>query len=465
MSAFHNVAAACLGLLATMGSTASAQGPEQKPAPPGRYIDGIIGNVAGRIILYSDLAGRLEQARQAGEAVTDSLACNEFEDLLYQQLLLEQARIDSVVPDENQISAELDRRISYFEQQIGGREKLEKFYGKSVTEIKADFHDQVADQLLSQQMQQKITGDARVTPKQVEQFFKDIPKDSLPFINAGVEFARISILAKPTEEEDRRVKLKLEEYRDAIVKGTKDFCTIAILYSEDPGSAAQCGELGMVPQGVMVPEFDAVAMSLKDGEISPVFKTKYGYHIMEMIDRKGERYNARHILMIPKTSAADLLEAKNRLDSLMTLVRDGKLDFSKAATEDNDDEDTKGTNGVVMEPNTNSPHWAIGNLDQKTFLVLDKLKVGQISEPQAFDEPGGDRGCRIFRLLKHTEPHRMDLVQDYPLVQQAAEAKLRQNNVGAWVKEKLTGTYVNIIPAYQGCKFDHPWIAATAQKP
>jgi peptidyl-prolyl cis-trans isomerase SurA len=461
MSAFRSCLAVLLCL--ALGNASVAQAPPQQPAPPGRYIDGVIGNVAGRIILYSDLAGRLEQARQNGEKVTDSLACNEFEDLLYQQLLLEQARIDSVVPDENQITAELDRRISYFEQQIGGREKLEKFYGKSVTEIKADFHDQVADQMLSQQMQQKITGDVRVTPKQVEKFYQDIPKDSLPFINAGVEFARIAVYAKPTDAEDRRVKLKLEEYRDAIVSGKKDFCTVAILYSEDPGSAAQCGELGMVPLGVMAPEFDAVAMSLKDGEISPVFKTKFGYHIMEMIERKGEQYNARHILLIPKTSPEDLQSAKNRLDSLMTLVRDGKLDFSKAASDANDDEDTKGTNGVVLEPTTNSPHWAIGDLDQKTFLVLDKLQVGQISQPQAFDAPNGTHGYRVFRLLKRTEPHRMNLTEDYPLVQQAAEGKLRQGNVDEWVKVKLKDTYVNIIPAYRGCKFDHPWPVAPAQ--
>jgi peptidyl-prolyl cis-trans isomerase SurA len=434
----------------------------QAPAPQGRYIDGVIANVAGRIILYSDLASRLEQARQGGEKITDSLACSDLEDLLYQQLLLEQARIDSVTADEAQVGAELDRRIAYFEQQIGGRDKLEKFYGKSVTEIKADFHDQVADQLLSQQMQQKITGDARVTPKEVDRFFNDIPKDSLPFINAGVEYARISIYAMPTAEEDRRVKNKLEEYRDAIVKGEKDFCTMAILYSEDPGSASQCGELGMVPQGVMVPEFDAVAMSLKDGEISPVFKTKFGYHIMEMIDRRGEQYNARHILLIPKVSPSDLQDAKQRLDSLMTAVRDGKMDFSTVATEDNDDEDTKGTNGVVIEPNSNSPHWAIGDLDQKTFLVIDKLHVGEISEPQAFEDPDGKKGYRVYRLLKHTDPHRMDLVADYPLVRSAAENKFRQRAVEKWVREKLSGTYVKIIPDYAACPFEHPWVTSTA---
>lgn len=441
-----------------------AQAQEQLPAPPGRYIDGVIAQVAGRIILYSDLAGRLQQARQNGEAVTDTMVCNELDDLLFQQLLLEQARIDSVVPDEAQVNAELDRRISYFEQQIGGRDKLEKFYGKSVTEIKAEFREQVSDQLLGQQMQQKIIGSARVTPREVEQFFKGIPADSLPFINAGVEYARIAIYARPTEEEDRRVRQKLEDYREAIVKGQKDFCTVAILYSEDPGSAAKCGELGMVPQGVMVPEFDAVALSLKDGEISPVFKTKYGYHIMEMIARKGDQYNARHILLSPKASPADLAAAKDKIDSLMTQVRDGKIDFSKVASEFNQDEDTKGTNGLVLEPNTNSPHWAIGDLDQRTFMVLDKLKAGQISEAIPFEDPDGKRGYRVLRLIKRTEPHRMDLVQDYPLVQQAAEAKLRQRNVDTWVKDKLGGTYINIIDAYRGCKFEHPWMAASGEK-
>ncbi len=452
-----SIKVAALAVAMAAAVPAFAQGGGQQPAPPGRYIDGVIANVAGRIILYSDLAGRMEQVRQAGGKVSDSTACGELEDLLYQQLLLDQARIDSVFPDENQIDAELDRRINYFEQQIGGREKLEKFYGKSVTEIKADFRDQVSDQMLVQQMQQKIIGNARVTPREVEEFFRSIPVDSLPFINAGVEFSRISLYAAPTDAEDRRVRQRLEEYRESIVKGEKQFCTIAVLYSEDPGSAAQCGELGMVPQGVMVPEFDAVALSLKDGEISPVFRTKYGYHIMEMIERKGDRYNARHILLSPKASTADVEAAKHRLDSLVALVRNGAMDFQAMAAANNQDEETKETNGVMLEPATNSTHWAIGDLDQRTFMVLDKLEVGQISEPIAFEDPDGKKGYRIFRLTKRTEPHRMGLVQDYPLVQQAAEAKLRQRNLDTWVAEKLRSTYVHILDAYRGCTFQHAW--------
>lgn len=465
MCAFHKafVAIAGLSLLLSAHSAQAQEG--QQPAPPGRYIDGVIANVAGRIVLYSDLAGRLEQIRQGGTAITDSVACGELEDLLYQQLLLDQARIDSVVADEAQVNAELDRRISYFEAQIGGRDKLEKFYGKSVAEIKADFRDQVSEQLLSQQMQQKIIGNARVTPREVEEFFRSIPADSLPFINAGVEFARVVIYAAPTEAEDRRVKQKLEGYREAIVKGEKEFCTIAILYSEDPGSASQCGELGMVAPGMMVPEFDAMAMSLKDGQVSPVFSTKYGYHIMEMIERKGDRYNARHILLTPKVSPADMEAARSRLDSLVAQVRDGQLDFGALASGQNQDEDTKGTNGTVLDPNTNSTHWAIGDLDQRTFLVLDKLEVGQMSQSMAFEDPDGKKGYRIYRLLKRTEPHRMDLVQDYPLVQQAAEARLRQRSVDGWVKRKLGDTYVSIIKAYQGCAFEHPWLVGPSDKP
>ena len=312
-------------------------------------------------------------------------------------------------------------------------------------------------------MQQKIVGDVRVTPKEVETFYKTIPKDSLPFINAGLEFARIVKYAKPSTEEDRRVKKKLEEMREGIVSGAKDFSTMAILYSEDPGSAKNGGELGMVPQGTMVPEFDAVALSLKDGEISQVFKTAFGYHIMEMKERLGEQYNARHILMIPKVSGADLASARAFVDSIAIMVRDGKIAWAKAATEMNDDEETRGTNGMVFEPNTNSPRWATGDLDQKTFFVLDKLQVGEISAPQAIDaDPGGAQGYRILRLNKRTEPHKMDLVIDYPLVTEAAESKFKQRSVNTWVREKLEGQYVRIIPDYAGCPFEHPWIKPVA---
>lgn len=424
----------------------------------GQAIDRVVANVAGKIVLYSELAGQLDQAHQAGEVVDHALICGELEDLLYQRLLLEQARIDSVTVDDKQVEAELERRLRYFEQQIGGREKLEKFYGKSIERIKADFRDQVRDQLLGQQMQQKITGDASVTPREVEKFYKDIPSDSLPFINAAVEFGRIVKYARPSPEEDRRIKKKLEDLRTRIVEGKVSFEVAATLNSQDPGSAAKGGELGMVPQGVMVPEFDAVALSLRDGEISSVFRTEYGYHIMNMIARRGEQYNARHILLKVESTPDDQRSAKAYMDSVATLIRDGRVTFAKAAAELNDDEETKGTNGLVIEPDHNSPRWAIGDLDQQTFLVLDKLGVGSLSSTQSFESSSGEKGFRIFLLMKRTEPHVMDLVADYPLVSEAATNALKQRSVDRWVREKLNGVYVRVVPEYMNCPFKHPWI-------
>ena len=428
----------------------------------GQLIDRVIANVAGRIVLYSELAGRVAQAQQSGERMNDAQVCGELEELLFQQLLLEQARLDSVVPDEAQVNAELDRRIRYFAQQIGSDEALEKYYGKSITRIKADFRQQVSDQLLAQQMQQKITGDRSATPKEVSAYFNAIPKDSLPFINAGVEFARIVKYAKPSEAEERRVKKSLEELRTRITTGKLDFATAASLYSQDVGSVRDGGKLPMVKPGIMVPEFDAVAMSLKDGEVSQVFKTDFGYHVMSMMERKGEEYQARHILLKLETSADDMMLAKNFMDSTTALVREGTITFARAASEMNDDEDTKGTNGTVIEPNGNNPRWAIGDLDKETFSILDKLAVGDISVPQSFELPSGEKGYRVFKLIKRTEPHVMDLVEDYPLVNEAAENAARQKIVDAWVKERLSNIYVRIIPDYAGCTFKHAWVKPVA---
>ncbi len=431
----------------------------------GLAIDRVIGNVAGRIVLFSELAAQLDQVERGQGTVDQATTCAALEDLLYQQLLLEQARIDSVVVDEKQVDAELNRRIEYFARQFpDGREGLEKFYGKSIERLKAEFRPQVHDQLLGQQMQGKITGEVGVTPKEVEKFFKEIPEDSLPFINAAVEFGRIVKFARPSDAEDRRVKKKLEDMRQRIVEGKVTFEVMATLNSQDPGSASRGGELGMVPQGVMVPEFDAVALSLKDGEVSSVFKTDFGYHVMNMIERRGEQYNARHILLKVESTSEDMRLARNYLDSVATLIRDGKVSFARAATEMNDDEETKGTNGLVIEPERNTPSWAMGDLDKDEFAVLDKLGVGTLSAVQSFEKQTGEKGYRVFLLMKRTEPHVMDLVADYPLVSEGASNVGRQRLVERWVKEKLSGVYVRVIPEYANCPFKYPWVTTTADK-
>ncbi len=424
--------------------------------PKPLLIDKVAAVVGREPVLFSEVVTKAEQARQSG-AAGPGVECESLEDLLYERLLVEQGKLDSVQVDEGQVNAELDRRIRYFAQQLGGERKLEEFYGKSVAEIKSDFKQQVHDQLLTQQMHQRITADMTLTPKEVRRFYERIPEDSVPLIGAEVEYALILRIPKPTEEEDRRVRRKMEEFREAVAKGEKDFCTVAILYSEDPGSAKDCGELGLVPPGVMVPEFDAVAMSLKEGEVSQVFKTQFGWHFMQMIERRGEQYNARHVLMRPQVSPSDLLRQRDFLDSLRTAIRDGRTTFGQAALEHSDDEESRSTNGIMVEPNSNGVRWDLKELDQQTFFVLDRLKPGEVSEPQVLVMPDATKAYRLLQLIARTDPHRANLRDDYRLIQQAAEGKKRSEAVDRWVNEHIATTYVRIDPAYAECPFTHPW--------
>ena len=432
-----------------------------QPPPQALLVDKVIAVVGREAVLYSDLMAKAAQADQQEPGVDHR--CTVLEDLLYEKLLLEQAKLDSITVEEAQVELELDNRIRYFAQQIGGEKKLEEFYGKSIAEIKADFRVQVSDQLLVKQMQGKITTDINITPRDVKRFFDNIPEDSIPLIGVEVEYSVILKVPKPSEDEDRRVRRKMEEFREAITKGEKEFCTVAILYSEDPGSAKECGELGLVPLGVMVPEFDAVAMSLKEGEVSQVFKTQFGWHFMQLIERRGEQYNARHVLMRPQVSSADLVRQKTVLDSLRTLILAGKLDFGAAALNYSDDEESKGLSGSMIEPGDNSARWDIGDLDQQSFFVLDKLKPGDVSEPQLVVMPDATKAYRLLKLTLRTEPHRANLRDDYRLIQQAAEGKKRVEMIDKWMNTHIGNTYVRLDPDFTTCPFTHPWPKPVAE--
>jgi peptidyl-prolyl cis-trans isomerase SurA len=428
------------------------------PRPAGQLIDGMIGVVGQEMLMHSDLIQRLEQARQAGEPVDNSARCGMLEDMLYEKLLLEQARLDSVFVDEAQVQAELDRRIRYFVQQLGSEEKLEEFYGKTITEIKDDFHDQIADQLLVQQMQQSVTGDIRVIPKDVKKFFESIPKDSLPFMNAEVEWAHIVRVPKPSAAEISRVRRQLEEWRASFIKGEKDFCAIATIRSDDQGSAMNCGELGMVSPGTMVEAFDNAAMGLQDGDYSQVFQTEYGWHLMQMIERRGQQYNARHILLKPKTGDPERNKERAVLDSLARLVRSGSASFTALAGIHSEDEESRALNGMVTEPNSNSTRWKMSDMTADMFQVVDKLRPGMVSDVLPVSMPNGDKAYRIVQLLNRTEPHVANLKDDYAMLQSGAENERRALAVQRWLDERTKETYIHIHPDYQGCAFRNAWV-------
>ncbi len=423
-----------------------------------QVLDKIIAVVGDEIILHSDLMTQKAQALSAGVANSPELECSILENLLFENLLLHQSKLDSIEVSESQIQSELDRRIAVFSQQMGGEDKLIEFYDKSIIEIKLEFYDLIKDQLLIQTQQGSITSEFNLTPADVTDYFDAFNKDSLPYVNAEVEVSQIMIKPQWSTSEIKRVKDKLNEFRTSVLDGSKEFSTLAVLYSEDPGSAAKGGELGVVGKGVMVPEFEAVAYNLAEGDISQVFESDFGYHLMQMIKREGETYNVRHILLIPKVLQEDLDIAKDSLLTIIDMVKTDTISFEKAALMYSEDEGTKHNNGLMINPSTGSIRFEMNEIDPAIFFVIDKLKVGEISDPVLVRGNAGKEAYRIMKLRYRSEPHKANLRDDYQLIQSMAENALSGDVVSEWITERRMNTYVHIDADYQNCTFGNQWI-------
>jgi peptidyl-prolyl cis-trans isomerase SurA len=422
-----------------------------------QIVDEIVGLVGDEIILYSDIQIQKNQLKSQGYPgpITD---CEVLEEILFEKLLLNQAKVDSVEVTDDMINAELDKRLNVFIRQIGSEEALEEYYGKSISEIREDFFDVLKDQILVQRMEGQISSLVNVTPGDVEAFYKSIPEDSIPFVNASVEIAQIAIFPEATTEEKERLRERLRKFKEQVERGEDDFETLAALYSDDPGSASKGGNLGMQPRGTFVPEFDAVAFKLKDGEISAPFKTDYGFHIMQMIERRGEMYNANHILLIPKINSEQLSEAKQQLDSVRVLVLRDSVSFALAAAKYSSDERTKNQNGMMVNPKTGSTIYEMDELDPTVFLAIDTLEIGEISNSVYFQGTGRERGYRILKLISRTKPHRANMQEDYQLLQNMASQFLKADKMKSWMERRISETYIKVNDAYTECSFQHPWI-------
>ncbi|MFM2286672.1 MAG: hypothetical protein RLZZ543_2169, partial [Bacteroidota bacterium] len=345
-----------------------------------KSIDKIVAVVGDKAILLSDVEAQAMQVEQQGGTKDPDLRCNVLEDMIVQKLLLNQAEKDSVVVSDSQVDGELNKKIRYFVGQIGSVEKLEAYLGKSIVQIKDDFRERIRDQLIVQQMQGKIAGDVKVSPSDVRAYYERIPKDSIPFIESEIQVAQI--LKKPpiNQAERERVRKELAEIRQKIVDG-RSFASMAAFYSEDPVSAAKGGELGFMNRGDLVPEFEATAFALKGKEVSEIVETSFGFHIIQMIERRGETINVRHILISPKASSTDLDQARLKLDSISQQIRLGKLSFDEAALKFSDDADSKNNGGVMINAATGSTWFEVSQMDQSLFFVIDKLKIGELSDP------------------------------------------------------------------------------------
>ena len=353
---------------------------------------------------------------------------------------------------------EMNSRLQYFIRQIGSEQALEEYYNKSLLEIKEDLRDIVRDQLVTREVQQEIAGSITVTPSEVRSFFNRLPADSLPMINSQVELRQIIKYPEYSETEKFEVKDRLNQLRQRIAGGD-DFSTMAILYSQDPGTSRKGGELGFVSKTDVVPEFANVAFSLKDNRVSQVFESEFGFHIVQLIERRGDLVNVRHILMVPTASAEAKEKAKKQLDSLTQAIRLDSINFRLAAAKYSDDKDTRMSGGLLINPNTGSSRFELDQLNPADYVAIRDLKIGEISHTC---ETNDDKGKPVYKIIyraSQTKPHRANLKEDYDILQEMALMDKRMKAVDDWVKEKQKRTYVRIDDAFKNCTFQNPdWL-------
>lgn len=449
--------------LLVMGLFLSQTGRAQKD--DFKVIDKIVAQIGDEIILLSSLQEQRLQLIQSGIEGNTLSDCAFLEEFMFEKLLINQAKIDSIeVPDE-MVNQEMEQRLDYIAKQIGSIEKLEEFYGKSVARIKAEFFDLIKKRMLAERMRETITENVRITPNEVKEFYKSLPKDSIPYINSKITVAQIVIYPEITTADKNLAKTRLEGYLEDILAGNKKFQNVAALYSDDPGSKVSGGDLGWQTRGTMVPEFEAALFNLKPMEISPVFETMYGYHVVQLIERKGDNYHSRHILISPKVSDMELDRAANLVDSLYKQINFGNIPFEEAARRFSQDLESKYNGGQIVNPYTNDYFWDVQNIneiDPQMYRLIQGLKIGNYSTPSLYDNyMDRKQGVRIVKLLGRTEPHIASLETDRQLIEMAAINQKKEAVIDAWIASKIGGNYVEIAPEYlKTCTFKYNWITS-----
>jgi peptidyl-prolyl cis-trans isomerase SurA len=430
----------CLGACALFGQSDRA------------LIDKVVATVGGEIVLLSEVQEQFNYARSQNPNLPRDYECVAAQSSIVQKLMINQAKIDSIeVGDEeveNQLTARIDRLLQYFNQD---EKALEEYYGQSINEIKDQMRTDMRNQLLADRMQGDITGKATVTPSEVQAFFKSIPKDSLPYFNAEVEIREIVYKPQVNAAEKQRAKERLEDLRKKISEGA-NFAELAKKNSDDPGSGAEGGDLGWQKRGTFVQEFEAVAYNLEKNQLSEVFESDFGFHIVQLLERRGNLIHCRHILIKPEITSDDLDRAKQHLDSIRQLITKDSLPFGVAVKRFGDkDQQSYSNDGRVTNPRSGNTFFEIADLDTDIFFAIDPLQVGQISEPTPFRAPDGSRYFRLIQLQSRTRPHKADIRTDYNKIQTAALDQKKNGYIERWVLDRLRSTYLQVDAMYEGC--------------
>ena len=422
-----------------------------------KSIDKIVAYIGDQIILKSDVEKVKIQRLQDNIKEIDE--CEILDLLIMQKLLLNQAELDSIKISDAQVDSEMENRLRIIENQIGSKQKLEEFYGKTTTQIKIEMKQSIKNKLLAEEMQRSITSAIQVTPKDIEEYFRNLPKDSIPYINTKLSFQQIVIFPKITKDDKEITFKKLNEIRESIING-KSFESQARLHSQDPGSAPQGGTIS-ASRGMMVPQFESTVFNLKPGEISKIIETDYGYHIIQLIDRKGDDYTCKHILMIPEFNRESLNGASIKMEECYSKLKENQITWNEAVLSYSNDNNTKNNYGIITNPITGEQTWSsedLNQIDQQIYLLTSSLNKGELTKPTLyFDFYERKQGIRIVRLMDRLPQHLANLKDDYVLIQRATENNKRQEALKKWVNSKISSNYIQIDADYKNCSFLFPW--------
>lgn len=432
--------------------------------PNPNYIDEVVWVVGDEAILRSDIEMTRLQAEQEGVTWDGNPDCRIPEQIAVQKLFLNQAAIDSIEVTEAEIAQGVEQQINGWIQMIGSREKLEEYRKMSITQIKESLHDEFKNRELTQRMRRKLVENVKVTPAEVREFFRKMPADSIPFVPTTVEVQIITNQPRIPIEEINRIKDELRDYTNRVQSGSTTFATLARLYSEDTESARQGGELGFIGRGHLDPAFAQVAFNLSDPKkISKIVESEFGYHIIQLIDKRGDKINCRHILLKPRVSQSAIKDVTVRMDSIGNDLRKKEFTFEDGATFISDDKDTKNNKGLMSNQTedgmSRTSRFEMKDLPTEVARIVDTLKVGQVSNAFTMINNRGKTVCAIIKLKNRTEGHKATITEDFQVMSNMVLDKMREKKVRDWIQDKIKNTYIRMDNSYKDCDFEYKgWI-------
>ena len=417
-------------------------------------IDKIVAIIGDEIVLRSEVENQYLQYISQGVTSNEELRCEILEDLMTQKLLIFSCKQDSISVTKEEIEQEVETRVNYYVDQIGSIEKVEQYFEKDIYQIKKVLSELVEDQFLIQRMQSSITKDVKITPFDVNEFYEKMDKSELPLIEDRYKLSQIIVKPKMSEDQINKLTDRLNAFRKRVLNG-EDFKVLAALYSDDPGSANNGGEIGFVSRGTFVPEFEKVAFRLKKDEVSEIVKTNFGYHIIQLIERRGDQVNVRHILLKPKYSSTSLQNARLRIDSIYNKIKNNEISFSQAIKSYSDD-DTKNNNGLLINPSNGSSTYTIAELGSSIKYLIEGLNEDDFTKPVKVESNEGSI-YRILNVVEKISSHTANLDLDYDFFQTQALNFKKQEKLDEWIEKRIKNTYVELKEIDKNCKSSYKW--------